>query len=68
VSDDSCVVGLSNELAKHGGSLEKFRGSLTTTIVNTVTPIPPYEFLPPKKIDGKDVLAIKVDCTHKSGH
>ncbi|MFL5666871.1 MAG: helix-turn-helix domain-containing protein [Ktedonobacteraceae bacterium] len=60
VSDESRVVGLSKELAKHGGSLEKFRDGLTSTIVNTVTPIPPYELLPPIKIDGKDVLAIKV--------
>lgn len=60
VSDESRVVGLSKELAKHGGSLEKFRDGLTSTIVNTVTPVPPYEFLPPLKIDGKDVLAIKV--------
>ena len=60
VSDESRVVGLSKELAKHGGSLEKFRDGLTDTIVNTVIPIPPYEFLPPIKIDGKDVLAIKV--------
>jgi len=67
VSDESSVVGLSKELAKHSGSLEKFRDGLTSTIVNTVTPIPPYEFLPPAKIDGKDVLAIKVisdDQTH----
>lgn len=67
VSDESRVVGLSKELAKHSGSLEKFRDGLTSTIVNTVTPIPPYEFLPPAKIDGKDVLAIKVisdDQTH----
>ncbi len=60
VSDEGRVVGLSEELAKHGGSLEKFRDGLTSTIVNTVTPVPPYEFLPPIKIDGKDVLAIKV--------
>ena len=60
VSDESRVVGLSKELAKHGGSLEKFRDGLTSRIVNTVSPIPPYEFLPPIKIEGKDVLAIKV--------
>jgi len=60
VSDEGCVVGLSKELAKHGGSLDKFRDGLTSAIVNTVTPVPPYEFLPPLKIDGKDVLAIKV--------
>jgi len=60
VSDDSRVVGLNRELAKHDGSIEKFRDGLTDTIVNTVTPIPPFEFLPPVKIEGKDILAIKV--------
>jgi len=60
VSDEGRVVGLSKELAKHHGSLEKFRDGLTSTIVNTVTPVPQYEFLPPIKIVGKDVLAIKV--------
>src|SRR5260370_32769245 len=60
VSDEGRVVGLSKELAKHHGSLEKFRDGLTSTIVNIVTPVPQYEFLPPIKIDGKDVLAIKV--------
>ena len=67
VSDEGRVVGLSRELARHGGSLEKFRDGLTSTIVNAVTPVPPYEFLPPIEIDGKDVLAIKVisdDQTH----
>ncbi len=60
VSDEGRVVGLRKELAKHGGSLDKFRDGLTSTIVNTITPVPPYEFLPPVKIEGRDVLAIKV--------
>jgi Putative DNA-binding domain len=67
VGDDGGVVGLEKELAKHECSLEKFRDSLTNTIVNMITPIPPYEILPTVKIEEKDVLAIKVtsdDQTH----
>lgn len=66
VSDEGRVVGLSRELARHHGSLEKFRDGLTNTIVDTVTPVPPYEFLPPVKIEGKDILAIKVSSSDQA--
>jgi hypothetical protein len=59
VSNDGQVVGLNRELAKHG-SLEHFKDGLTDAISNTITPVPRYEILLPVKIDGKDVLAIKV--------
>jgi Putative DNA-binding domain len=42
VDDEGYVIGLNKELAKHHGCLEKFRDGLTNTIVNTVTPIPPF--------------------------
>ncbi len=60
VSDEGHVVGLQKELAKHHGSIDKFRDGLTSTIANTVAPVPHYEILPPVKMGGKDVLVIKV--------
>lgn len=59
VSNDGKVVGLGRELAKHG-SLEHFKDGLTDAISNTITPVPQYEILPPVKIEGKDVLVVKV--------
>jgi Putative DNA-binding domain len=65
VRNDAQVVGLSKELAKHG-SLEHFKDGLTDAISNTITPVPLYEILPPVKIEGKDVLVIKVISDEKT--
>lgn len=59
VNNDGQVVGLDKDIAKHR-TLEHFKDGLSDAILNTITPVPPFEFLPPVKIEGKDVLAIKV--------
>lgn len=59
VSNDGQVVGLNKDLAKHK-TLEHFKDGLTDAILNAITPVPPFEFLPPVKIEGNDVLVIKV--------
>lgn len=59
VNDDGQVVGLNKDLAKHR-TLEHFKDGLSDAISNTITPVPLFEFLPPVRIEEKDVLAIKV--------
>lgn len=59
VNNDGQVVGLNKDLAKHR-TLEHFKDGLSDAISNTITPVPLFEFLSPVKIEGKDVLAIKV--------
>jgi ATP-dependent DNA helicase RecG len=59
VNNDGQVVGLNKDLAKHR-TLEHFKDGLSNAILNAITPVPLFEFLSPVKIEGKDVLAIKV--------
>jgi hypothetical protein len=59
VNDEGQLVGLHKEIAKYG-SIAKFRDGLTSTITNTVTPVPDYKILPLVTIGENDILVIKV--------
>lgn len=58
--ENGTVVGIHyNNLAKHNGSIAKFKDEITKTIRDTIDPMPDFDYID-ATIDGRSVLVVNV--------